>query len=91
MGISDLMIIYIREPIVGSHSARVGENKATDRICDSRVLFDTPVIEVQVVLHKGFIVECIIFHVKLGPFCYLDDSLIAAPIKLSFDFEFRFE
>ena len=53
----DLVVIDFAEPVIGCDRTGVGENQSADGICDGGVLFDAPVVDLQVVIDKVFIVE----------------------------------
>ncbi len=57
--IADLLVIDFRQPVVRGNRAGVRQDQSADRIRDGRVLFDTPVRDLQIVVDDLLIVhEC---------------------------------
>ena len=57
MGIGNLLIINLAEPIIRSDGAGIGENQAADGIGHGRILLDAPVCNVQVAVHQALVVQ----------------------------------
>ena len=54
---SDFIVVDFAEPVIRSDCTGIGENQTTDGICDSGVLFDAPVVDLQVIIDEVFVVE----------------------------------
>ena len=57
VGIADLFIVNLAEPVVGGDSAGVGQDQPAHRVGDGGVFLDPPVRHPQVVVHQLFIVQ----------------------------------
>ena len=57
MGISDLGVIDLAEPIVGRDGAGVGENEAAQGVGDGRVFLDAPIVDFQVAVNDFLIIQ----------------------------------
>ena len=56
VSLGDLVVIYLTEPIVGGDGARVGQDKSADRVGNGRVLLDTPVGALDVLVNDLLVV-----------------------------------
>ena len=57
VGLGDLLVIDLTEPVVGGDGAGVGEDQSAHGVGDGGVLLDAPVIDLEVVVHQSFIVQ----------------------------------
>ena len=57
VGICDLVIIDLGKPVVGRDGTRIMENKSADRVSNGGVLFNTPVLFLNVAVHKLLVVK----------------------------------
>ena len=57
VGIADLFIVNLAEPVVGGDGAGVGQDQPAHRVGDGGVFLDPPVRHPQVVVHQLFIVQ----------------------------------
>ena len=54
--VRDLLIVDFAEPVIGCARAGVRENQPADGVCDSLVLHDAPVGDIQITVHELFVV-----------------------------------
>src|SRR5699024_10343543 len=57
VGVGDLLVVDLGEPVVGGDGPGVGENEAAHRVGDGGVLLYPPVVDLQVVVHQLLVVE----------------------------------
>ena len=57
VGIGDLRVIDLAEPVVGGDGAGVGQDQAAHGVGDGGVLLHPPVVDVQVVVHQLLVVQ----------------------------------
>ena len=63
VGIADLLVVNLAEPVVCGDSSGVRKDKAADRISDGRVFLDAPVENVYIAVDGLFIVKVGVFHI----------------------------
>ena len=57
VGVGNLLVVDLGEPVVGGDGPGVGENEAAHRVGDGGVLLHPPVVDLQVVVHQLLVVE----------------------------------
>ena len=57
VGVGDLLVIDLAEPVVGGDGPGVGQDQAAHGVGDGGVLLHPPVVDLQVVVHQVLIVE----------------------------------
>ncbi len=57
VGVGDLVVVDLAEPVVGGDGAGVGEDQAAHGVGDGGVLLDPPVHDLQVLVHHGLVVQ----------------------------------
>jgi len=57
VGVRDLLVVDLGQPVVGRDRAGVRQNEAAHGVGDGRVLLDAPVVHVDVIVHKLLIVQ----------------------------------
>ena len=57
VGVADLLVVDLAEPVIGGDGAGVGQNQPANGIGDGGVLLDPPVRHPQIVIHQFFIVQ----------------------------------
>ena len=57
VGVGNLRVVDLREPVVGGDGAGVGQDQAAHGVGDGRVLLHPPVVDVEVVVHQLLVVQ----------------------------------
>ena len=57
VGVGHLLVIDLAEPVVGGDGPGVGQDQAAHRVGDGGVLFHSPVVDLEVVIHQILIVQ----------------------------------
>ena len=57
VGVGDLLVVDLAEPVVGGDGAGVGEDQAAHGVGDGGVLLDAPVLDVEVLVHGLLVVK----------------------------------
>ncbi len=57
VGVCDLIIVNLAEPVVGGDGTGVGQDQTTHRIGYGRILLDSPVVNLQVIIYQILIVQ----------------------------------
>ena len=57
VGLADLLVIHLAEPVVGGDGAGVGEDQAAHRVGDGGVFLHAPVLNVQILVHRLLVVQ----------------------------------
>ena len=57
VGIGDLLVVHLAEPVVGGDGAGVGEDQTAHGVGDGGVLLHAPVLNVQILVHRLLIVQ----------------------------------
>ena len=55
--VADLVVVYLRQPVVGGNGAGIAENKAAYRIGNGGVFLNSPVVYLKIVVDDLFIVK----------------------------------
>ena len=64
VGVADLLVVDLAEPVVCGDGAGVRKDKAADRISDGRVFLDAPVKNVYIAVDGLFIVKVGVFILR---------------------------
>ncbi len=57
MGLGDLLVVDLAEPVVGGDRAGVGKDQAAYAVGDGAVLLYAPVVDLEIVVHQLLVVE----------------------------------
>ena len=57
VGIGDLLVVHLAEPVVGGDGAGVGEDQTAHGVGDGGVLLHAPVLNVQILVHRLLIIQ----------------------------------
>ena len=57
VGLGDLLVIDLTEPVVGGDGAGVGEDQSAHGIGDGGVLLDPPVVDLEVVVYQRLVIQ----------------------------------
>ena len=57
VSVSDLVVVNLTEPVVCGDSAGVRKNKTSNRICNCRVLLNSPVVHLKILVNCLLIVK----------------------------------
>ena len=63
VGVGDLLVVDLRQPVVGRDRARVAQDQAAHRVGDGRIFLDAPVRDLDIAVHQLLIVEDRGFHI----------------------------
>ena len=74
MGIGNLIVIDLRQPVIGGNCPGIGQDQTSHRIGNGGILLHPPVIDMEVVVHHFFIIQQSRLHIpKLLPLAAVKD------------------